>query len=190
MKRLENLLYSASGSEVKVDGFKQSLRRSLLNSHPCRDFDRIGYRRAFFLSTSAAVLFALILVLFIYQPMIPGRVRYAFLSRPDSILQNQDYRDLTPGDGTLYGAGAGVQDDSEADRKDTFEHRQTMLARNLDEEFVRYLAKREYKTSPVNVKPVAPDELYSVNRFRLNNGKDALVYTQVPIKQVGFRESY
>lgn len=190
MKRLENLLYSASGSEVKVDGFKQSLRRSLLNSHPFRDFDRIGYRRAFFLSTSVAAVLTVILVLFIYQPMIPERVRYAFLSHPDSNLQHQDYSNFTPGDGILSGAGVGVQDSSKTDRKDTFEHMQTMLARNIDKEFVRYLAEREYKTSPVNVKPVIPGELYSVNRFRLNNGKDALVYTQVPIKQVGFRESY
>jgi hypothetical protein len=175
---------------VKVDGFKQSLRRSLLNSHPFRNLDRIRYRRAFFLSTSVAAVFAAILVLFIYQPVIPGRVHYALVSHPDSVFQKQNYGDFTPGDGTLYNARADVHDYSEADRKDTFEHMQTMLARNIDKEFVRYLAEREYKTSPVDIEPFISGELYSVNRFRLNNGRDALVYTQVPAKQVDFRESY
>ncbi len=190
MKQLENFLYNTPEPDVKVDGFERELRRSLLSSHSWRDSGLTGYRGGFFLSTSLAAVFGAILIVFILQPMIPGKVHYALLSDPDANLEFAGDTGLVPDARTLYGLRLGSPDGRAADRERAAEDVQRVFARDLDLEFVRYLAEREYQRGPVTVEPVISDEVYAVSRFRLDNGRDALVYTQVSTGRNGLRESY
>ncbi len=62
--------------------------------------------------------------------------------------------------------------------------------RQVDQEVARLFAQRKLNRKNAGVKPISPNEVYSINRFRMDNGKDVLVYTQVPVRQASYRESY
>ena len=86
MKQLENMLRKTIIQEVRVDSYRQSLRRSLLDSHRYRKPSDVGYRGAFYLSATAAVSCAAILLLFIIQPALPGKIHYALWSDKGTLL--------------------------------------------------------------------------------------------------------
>jgi len=74
--------------------------------------------------------------------------------------------------------------------KDAAGSYQRLLAKDVDQEFVRYLAENHYYKDLTNIEPVAVNQLFSISRYKLDNGKDVFVYTRIPADQVKFQESY
>jgi len=60
----------------------------------------------------------------------------------------------------------------------------------IDREMIRLLARAESNRRTIAIRPVAPKQLYAINRYRIDNGKEALVYTQLPIRQANHQQSY
>ncbi|MEE8398097.1 MAG: hypothetical protein V3S89_03765 [Desulfobacterales bacterium] len=59
-----------------------------------------------------------------------------------------------------------------------------------DREMVRIQAARELNRPVSEIESIAPSEIYAVNRFRIDNGREAVVYTRLPITLASYRESY
>ena len=184
MKQLEDVLRKTITPEVRVDRYRQRLRRSLLDSHRYRKSSDFGYRGAFYLSATAAVSCAAILLLFIIQPALPGKIHYALRSDRGTLLAAVD-RTVPERDVPEVDAVGQDPDVAYGSVSDNPSYR-----RQVDQEVVRLLAQSQLKRKNAGVKPIAPNEVYSINRFRMDNGKDVLVYTQMPVKQVSYRESY
>jgi len=129
-------------------------------------------------------VFAVVLVLFITLPSLPGSIHHALWSDPDTRLPDPA--------GSLSASTDGIPQSQGEDPLLAYDidQRQQTLGRRLDQEVVRLLAESKLKRKSASITPVAPNELYSISRFRMDNGKDVLVYTRLPLKQAGFRESY
>ena len=175
MKRLEEILYNTPKPNVKVEGFQKNLRQSLLDSHHFRSSSAVNYRLAFYFSTAVAMVCMVFLVLFMFQPTLPWKVHYALVSDL-SFLQKYkvDYR-------SLLSSGAS---------KDATGSFQRLLAQDIDQEFVRYLARQRYQKGLTAIEPVAVNQLFSISRYKLDNGKDVFVYTRIPAGQSEIRKSY
>ena len=97
--------------------------------------------------------------------------------------------------GPLQGNNLGYKVDyrdipSYGDAKDAAGPFQQLLAKDVDQKFVRYLAENHYYKDLTNIEPVAVNQLFSISRYKLDNGKDVFVYTRIPADQVEFNESY
>jgi len=179
MKRLEEILSNTPKPDVKVKGFQKDLRQSLLDSHRFRSSSGVNYRLAFYFSTAVATVCAGFLILLVSQPTLSWKAHYALVSDSGSLQGNKlgykvDYRDIPS-----YGAA-----------KDVAGSYQRLLAKDVDQEFVRYLAENHYYKDLTNIEPVALNQLFSISRYKLDNGKDVFVYTRIPADQVKFQESY
>ena len=179
MKRLEEILSNTPKPDVKVKGFQKDLRQSLLDSYRFRSSSGVNYRLAFYLSTAVAAVCAVFLILLVFQPTLSWKVHYALVSDSGPLKGNNlgykvDYSDI-PSYGNEEGATGSFQ---------------RLLDQNIDQEFVRYLAENHYHKEPTNIEPVAVNQLFSISRYKLDNGKDVFVYTRIPADQVKFQESY
>ncbi len=181
MKDLEEILNKTAKPKVQVAGFQSSLRRSLLDSHRFRSGSGINFRTAFCLSTAAAAICAVFLLVFILQPSLAWKLHYAVLPSAETGLQENDL----PG---RFGDQRAMFSDGDA--KAAPAALQQVAARDIDQEFVRLLAKRQYRRDHAAVEPIAVNELFSVSSYRLDNGKVAFVYTKVPARRTAYSESY
>lgn len=164
---------------MKVKGFQKDLRQSLLDSHRFRSLSGINYRLAFYFSTAVATVCAGFLILLVFQPTLSWKAHYALVSDSDPLQGNKlgykvDYHDVPS-----YG-----------DAKNAAGPFQQLLDQDIDQGFVRYLAENHYYKDLTNIEPVAVNQLFSISRYKLDNGKDVFVYTRIPADQVKFRESY
>lgn len=129
-------------------------------------------------------MLATLLALFVIQPSLPGKVHYALLSQTG--IQQSD--SVEP---AQFGGYSGIL---LADANRTVipggSSRQQSIAIDVDREMVRLLAARELNRILSAVEPIAPSELYSINRFRIDNGREAVVYTQLPASLARYREGY
>jgi hypothetical protein len=142
------------------------------------------YRKGFYISVSLASIFAVILTAFIANPVIPQKVHYALRSNSGTNISPDDLSDSQK----IYGIHQEVQ--GQKPQQDSVALFKDFYSKDVDEAFVRLLTEGKMKQRPINIQPVAPSEFYAVNRFRLDNGKDVVVYTQVPLTQVSTRESF
>lgn len=169
---------------MKITGFRQRLRRDLLNSARFHEQAAPSYRRAFHVSAGLATALASLLALFIIQPSLPGKVHYALLSQSDIKLFDRTGPSQLENDPQILLANrtratlAGI----DAERQS--------VEMEADREMVRLLAARELDQTLSAIEPIAPSELYAINRFRIDNGREAVVYTQLPTSLARYRESY
>ncbi len=84
MKELEEILKKISKPQVRVTEFQNNLRRSLLDSARFASTDGFNYRTAFCLSTTVAVVCAVVLIAFVFQPALSQKFHYALLSNTKS----------------------------------------------------------------------------------------------------------
>ena len=182
MQHLEELLYHTPKPEIAVPGFRQNLRRNLLNSHRFQTSALFGYRGAFYFTASLATALAVALMVFVIQPTLPGAIHQALLSEP-----------FAPS-GTAPAEKSPPQPPMMIASSDAFPAAVDPLRRfataDIDREFIRYLAERQYRMKPVNIEPIATGEVFAVNRYRLDNGKEVFVYTKFPGGNPLPRESY
>ena len=167
-----------------MNGYRLELRRRLLNSHHYQKDGIYRYQKAFYVSMGFASIFAVIIAVFIAKPTIPNKVHSAFRLDSDFHIASNE-PSLDQGVGT-------PSDNSKPDMgyQDPLEVFNPSYSKDIDEEVVRLLTEGQMKQKPMDIQPVAPSEFYAVNRFRLDNGKDVVVYTQVPLTHVSTRESY
>lgn len=136
------------------------------------------------MSAGMATAFAALLVLFIAQPSLPGKVHYALLSQSE--IQQSDEKSSAPfaGNGEVLLASA-----NQAAPLDVYPQHGSIHI-EADREMVRLQAARELNREVATVEPIAPSEIYAINRFRMDDGREAVVYTQLSMTLASYRESY
>ncbi len=160
--------------EVKVDSFRQELRRNLLNSDRFKKTNGFNYRSAFYLSTAVATIMAAILIIFVLRPGIPGQIHYSLA--PES---GQEPLTLENGHNLKTADKNGLTNSY----NNLFRNERAQPTAQLDREFVRYLAKNEFNRNSADIQPINHGELYSISQFRLDDGRRAVVYTPVSYQQ-------
>ena len=165
-----------------MNTYRQSLRRDLLNTHHSLAF-ALPYRKAFYVSLGLSSVFAAILVFFILQPEIPGRVHHAFRSDRSSLLTANNQSEKQKKQTSTY---ILTKNDSDTVLPDGFDQ---FHSQDLDKIFVKLVSESRLKRTPIKIEPIAPSEIYSVNQFRLDDGNNVTVYTQFPAAKIN-RESY
>jgi len=135
-------------------------------------------------SAGLASIFAVILAVFVANPGIPQKVHHTLRSDSKFIAASKSPSEIRE--------IPGVNADSQTGRlpQDAMASLENFFPKDVDEAFVRLLTESKMKQKHLNIRQVSPSEFYAVNRFRLDNGKDVVVYTQVPLTQVSTRESY
>jgi len=131
-----------------------------------------------------ASVFAVTLALFIAKPAMPGKLRYAFDFNSDKPVASNELLMAQGGDITAFNSK------TEKGQQDPLELFYSSDSKDIDEVFVRLLTESQMGKKLANIQPIAPREVYGVNRYRLDNGEDVVVYTQIPLTQVSTRESF
>ncbi len=178
MKDLENILSNHPKPQVNVTSFRQSLRRELLNSSRYQQAAGPNFRFAFFLSTALATMLAVVVVMLVLEPSYSTKLHYAILN---------DNAPIAP-DSYAEAPQSMIDNNPSADLQSQYINN-VLSDSDVDQELVRYLA-RQMDSHPVNVRPVSNKELYAVQKYRLGNGKDVMVYTEVPNKPLIKHVSY
>lgn len=125
-------------------------------------------------------MLAVILVIFVLDPALPDRLHYAF-NKPDQHLLS----DLGPG----HNLSAVDQNDGLDNASKFLSH--FLSDSEMDQEFVRHVANQVLDSSlPVDARPISGRELYAVQKYRLNNGQEVLMYTEIPKKPLLQTASY
>ncbi len=149
MKELEVFLRQVPRPKVSAPRFKQELKRRLLNSSR---FARGRFWKIAFvgaLTTQAALLG--ILVAFVIYPTYPVRL-------------HEWLAGSTEQQGLAYeGEQSNVND---------------RLGKANDQLLVNDYLTRKYRSGSVKVRPLTGEEMVSIRRFELDNGKQILVYTK------------
>lgn len=163
--------------------YRQALRRNLLNSHRYLGIPA-PYRKAFYISLGLSSVFAVILILFILQPTIPGKLHYALRSDQSARMVTDSRSENRQEKAPAY---ILTKENTNAPTPNGFGQ---LHSSDLDEIFVKLLSENHLNRTPIKIEPIAPSEFYSINRFRLDDGNDVIVYTQYPGEKADIRESF
>ncbi|OQY29972.1 MAG: hypothetical protein B6244_01555 [Candidatus Cloacimonetes bacterium 4572_55] len=159
-----------------MNSFRRDLRRSLLTANRYRE-PTFNYRIAFYLSTAAALLLVAIVAILIQQPSLAERLHYTLAPKGEEIIPMGDSIKTVRRESS---ADTPRKIDGATSREQIGQYSVDEASRKVDREFVRYLAQQEHQLGPISILPTETGGVYSVNQFRLNNGKRAVVFTQIP----------
>ena len=162
MKDFEKDLQTLSRPDIKVDRFKQSLRRDLQASMSRARAPR--WRLAFGTASATAAAFALLLVIFVLDPAVPARL----------------HASVTGGTPPQQANTAGTSEAAATDLQNIglqYFLDQANASAQVDQDYLkRWYADR---ARPVSVKSVEGEKLLSIRQFQLTNGERVVVITEI-----------
>ena len=165
MKKLEEALTNLSLPDIRVDKFKQELRRDLMNA-ASREAQSGSWRFAFGFALFAAVVFVFTTFLFVFKPEVPARLN-AWMIHENTPVQDARVAADAP-NLTVDPNSAVVQ-----------ELLNQGLSTDADREFVKTWYREQYPSHPFQVESVEDEKIYAIRRFNLKGGKKVVVYTEV-----------
>jgi hypothetical protein len=152
MKDFEKFLTDLPKPAVEVPAFRDELRRELLSAVPERPNPRM--RLALGLTGSLAAAFAVVLVLFVAVPEIPGKIHAALGGQPEPASNDASIAQLL---------------------------REVVTPVEADRAFVDTWSARQEQ--PVGVRSMEDERVFSVRQFQLTDGKRMLVFTELGNEQ-------
>jgi hypothetical protein len=161
MKDFEKDLQALSRPDIRVDRFKQTLRRELQAS-----LNRTGaprWKLAFGAASATAATFAFLLVIFILDPAVPARLHASVVGGVPPQVNTTET--MEPAASDLQNIGLQYFLD------------QANASAQVDQEYLqRWYADR---ARPVSVKSVEGEKLLSIRQFQLTNGERVVVLTEI-----------
>lgn len=159
---------AARPPELRVDGFRQSLRRELMRAERHRRARRAtAAARAL---AAAAIGLACIAALFVWRPSVPAAIHAFVAGAPPGIAPARNHRAPMPPPAAMVRADY---------RPDDLQHMLRSAGASASSDWQWLDGWYEGRPAPSRVQALEDEKLYAVRRFQLTNGRRIVVLTEI-----------
>ncbi len=160
MKEFEDALRNLPKPNIRVETFRQDLRRDLKRAMSTPDQSR--YRVAFAFAGGLAIAFAFFLVLFILRPEMPTQIN-SWLEGGSENMQAENSGSAVPIHST------------DSNYLNQLLNGEATAAR--DEAYIESWYAQQALAA--QVKQIEDEKIYAVRKFRMNTGQQVVVFTEL-----------
>ena len=197
MKDLAEALKKTPKPDLRVDQFKQSLRRDLMAASR---LERVGrsYKWAFLGATFTTGVLVAMLALMILNPNVADSLHQRWVSgsdqersTPEGGVANHEKR-LTRDSRAPVGSQSGYFEPGRnatsyparmgGDRTNTWTSGQLQpyINPDADKDYIEKLYNQDFSKSPGEIRPTQKEKLMVLREYELENGERVWIYTEIP----------